>query len=148
MVQRKWRCYQTCELKVVQSNRSVSAELSEDVQPILIGRVDYTVRALDQETGEGMFNVSYSHLVRLDSEQQLPSAGDATLEGPQSLGSLGISVDPHQKTALVRTDASGTQLWRIAFDQPPVAVFAESGPGISLHEQAALPPDERPSILW
>ena len=120
-----------------------SADLPEDTQPILIGRVDYTVRAIDQDTGEELFNVSYSHLMRLDSEQQLPSKEELpALDSPHdSADSLGVSIDPWNKNALRRVDAqTGRELWSLEFDHPPVVVFASgSEVGRSLYEEPAWP---------
>lgn len=119
----------------------MDADLPEDSQPILIGRVDYTVRAVNQESGEELFNVTYSRLLRLDSEQQLRDATEGRLiEGSQNdLGELGISVDPEKKTALLCVEPeTKLPLWRADFEQPPVVLFAAGRAGVSLHEQAAL----------
>ena len=87
--------------------------------------------------------MSYSHLMRLDSEQHLPSKEELpALDSPHdSADSLGVSVDPWNKHALRRVDAqTGQQLWSLEFEHPPVAVFAGGGEvGRSLYEEPSWP---------
>ena len=54
----------------------VAAALPEGRRPILLGRVDYRVRAVHQDSGVELFNVSYSRLSLLDSSLKLPTFGD------------------------------------------------------------------------
>jgi len=51
-------------------------ELPDGRRPIVLGRVDCRVRAIHQDTGLELFNVSYSRLSLLDSSLKLPSFGD------------------------------------------------------------------------
>ena len=66
------------------------AELPEDAVPVSIGRVDYVIRSIDQHTGEELWNVTYSRLMRLNSVQQMLKDTDIPqLEGAD--GKLGTT---------------------------------------------------------
>ena len=71
----------------------------------MIGRVDYSVRAVDQNSQEELFNISYSSLKILDKDMKLPAIGDQpALEESLRPSSLGIGLDPHRAHSIAKTD--------------------------------------------
>lgn len=117
------------------------AEFKEGSRPILLGRVDYRVRAVHQDTGMELFNVSYSHLSLLDSSLKLPSFGDThVLDEAEEAEQLGIFLDPEGKNSIHRINPkTNEEMWSKSFEQPPVTVFAGSERGKCLYGAPAWP---------
>lgn len=106
--------------------------------------MDYRVRAIHQDTGVELFNVSYSHLSLLNSSLRLPTFGDTpAIDQGKEATRLGISLDPGTKNAIQRIDdETGRQLWSISFEQPPVTVFAGGEIGKCLYGEPTWPAAE------
>lgn len=102
------------------------------------------MRAVHQDTGMELFNVSYSHLSLLNSSLKLPTFGDThALDQGDEASNLGISLDPATKNAIQRVDSgSGRQLWSISFEQPPVTIFAGGEIGTCLYGEPTWPAAE------
>lgn len=118
-----------------------AAQLSPGARPILLGRVDYRVRAIHQDTGDELFNVSYSQLSILDSSLKLPAFGETpALDEAEQASNLGISLDPDSKNSIHRVDPqSGNKMWSTGFEQPPITIFAGGEVGNSLYGETVWP---------
>ena len=118
-------------------------------RPILIGRVDYSVRAVDQKTGAELFNISYSNLMLLDKDLKLPAFGDQpSLDESLKPSNLGIALDPHKLHSIRREDPNtGEEMWSVQFDHPPMSLFAGGEMGMSLYGVPSWPPTEKISSL-
>lgn len=115
------------------------------MEPILIGRVDYSVRAINQDSGAELFNISYSNLRILDKDLKLPAFGDQpALEPSLKPSSLGIGLDPRREHSIAKHDLkSGKELWNIQFEHPPLTLFAGGEIGMSLYGVPSWPPTEK-----
>lgn len=113
--------------------------------PIVIGRVDYSVRAVDQHSSEELFNISYSSLKILDKDMKVPAVGDQpALEETLAPGSLGIKLDPYREHSIAKFDPdSGEEIWHVQFEQPPLTIFAGGEIGMSLYGVPSWPPREK-----
>ena len=120
------------------------AQVEGEGEPILVGRVDYRVRAVHQDTGVELFNVSYSHLSLLDSSLKLPTFGDThALDQSEEASNLGITLNPNIKNSIQRTDPNtGRQMWSISFEQPPITLFAGGEVGKCLYGEPTWPAAE------
>ena len=119
-------------------------QIKEGGRPILLGRVDYRVRAVHQDTGIELFNVSYSHLSVLDSSLKLPTFGHThALDQASEASQLGITLDPNNKNAIMRVSPdTNRKMWAIGFEQPPITLFAGGEIGSCLFGEPTWPTPE------
>ena len=129
-----WICWYT-PLNLWSCLLADHAQFKEGNRPILLGRVDYRVRAVHQDTAVELFNVSYSQISLLDSSLKLPTFGDThALDEATEAEQLGIALDPETKNAIHRIDPkTNKQLWSRSFEQPPVTIFAGGERGQCLY---------------
>ncbi|KAG2484704.1 hypothetical protein HYH03_016532 [Edaphochlamys debaryana] len=110
---------------------------------VVVGREDYVVRSVQVQTGVETWNATYSRMINLRPRGAAAGVGagpaaEARLPaGREDLPHFTVSAD---HTLQAHDPASAIRRWSIAFDTPPVGVFAATHGEVNYLDPAVASP--------